>query len=245
LLHTALEVVSHNLNHRNLDLRLFEFGTVYAKEQTGHYREEPRLCLVLSGLSRATHWQARSTPVDLYTIKGMVELLLSSLGITASTHPKQHPQLQQTLGWQLQEKELGVAGLITEKTARQFGIKQPVYYAELNWQVLVALSTATSIRIGELPRFPSVERDLALVVPNTLPWQAIQDCLQKIRIKTLRDIKVFDIFESDKLGAGKKSIAINLTFSDPEKTLTDKEMEGWMSTIIKTLEKEVEATVRK
>ncbi|MFM8806603.1 MAG: hypothetical protein ACKOD1_04505 [Sphingomonadales bacterium] len=97
----------------------------------------------------------------------------------------------------------------------------------------------------ELPRFPSVERDLALVVTATLPWHSIRECLQKIRIKTLRDIKVFDIFESDKLGAGKKSIAINLTFSDPEKTLTDKEIEGWMNNIIKSLEKELEATVRK
>jgi len=245
LLHTALEVVSHNLNHRNLDLRLFEFGTVYAIEQEGRYREEPRLCLVLSGLHRATHWQEKSAPVDLYTIKGVVALLLSSLGISAAAHPGQHPQLQQTLRWQWQEKELGVAGVIAEKTARQFGIKQPVYYAEFNWQALVELSAARSIQIGELPRFPSVERDLALVVPNALPWQAIENCLQKIRIKTLRDIKVFDIFESDKLGVGKKSIAINLTFSDPEKTLTDKEMEGWMNTIIKTLEKEVEATVRK
>lgn len=245
LLPTALEVVSRNLNHRNLDLRLFEFGTIYTKETTGTYQEEPRLCLVLSGQKQSTHWQQRSATVDLYTLKGVVDFVFAALGLSVSATPGNHSQLQQTLCWQSQGNELGVGGLIESNTARSFGIKQPVYYAELNWKTMTALAAARPLKVQELPRFPSVERDLALVVSSTLPWQAVQDCLQKIRIKTLRDIKVFDIFESDKLGAGKKSIAINLTFSDPEKTLTDKEIEGWMNNIIKTLEKELEATVRK
>jgi phenylalanyl-tRNA synthetase beta chain len=245
LLPTALEVVSHNLNHRNLDLRLFEFGTIYAKSTKGNYQEEPRLCLVLSGQKKATHWQEPSGAVDLFTLKGVVEHVFAATGLTVSSVPGKHPQLQQTLSWQLQGESLGAGGLVTPSTARSFGIKQPVYYAELNWKAIAALAAAQPIKVQELPRFPSVERDLALVVAATLPWQLIQECLQKIRIKTLRDIKVFDIFESDKLGAGKKSIAINLTFSDPEKTLTDKEIESWMNNIIKTLEKELEATVRK
>lgn len=245
LLPTALEVVSHNLNHRNLDLRLFEFGTTYAKATEGHYPEEPRLCLVLSGQKRPTHWQEPSSLVDLYTLKGAVELVFTAVGLSVSAVPGAHPHLQQTLTWQTQEQLLGVGGLVAQHTARSFGIKQPVFYAELNWKAIAALAAAQPIKVQDLPRFPSVERDLALVVAGTLSWQSIQECLQKIRIKTLRDIKVFDIFESDKLGAGKKSIAINLTFSDPEKTLTDKEIEGWMNNIIKTLEKEFEATVRK
>ncbi|MFM7645705.1 MAG: phenylalanine--tRNA ligase subunit beta [Sphingomonadales bacterium] len=245
LLPTALEVVARNLNHRSLDLRLFEFGTTYSKEVRGSYLEESKLCLVLSGQSRGTYWQERSTPTDLYTLKGAVELILSALGIRGTAIAGEHPNLQQTLYWQWQDRQLGVGGLVAGSTARPFGIKQPVYYAELNWNTLSALAAATPIHVQELPRFPSVERDLALVVSASLPWQDIEQCLHKIRIKTLRDIKVFDIFESDKLGAGKKSIAIHLTFSDPEKTLTDKEIEGWMNNIIKTLEKELEAAVRK
>ncbi len=245
MLPTALEVVGRNLNYRNLDLRLFEFGTVYAKEKEGSYREEPRLCLVLSGQRRNTHWQEKSTAVDLFTLKGTVEVLFAALGIEVSSVAGQHPSLEQTLCFTAQGQELGVAGLVTESTARPFGIKQPVYYAELPWKTLADMAAAQPIRVRELPRFPAVERDLALIVPVALPWQNIRELLQKIRIKTLRDIKVFDIFESDKLGAGKKSIAVNLTFSDPDKTLTDKEIEGWMSNIIKTLEKELEATVRK
>jgi phenylalanyl-tRNA synthetase beta chain len=244
LLHTALEVVSHNLNHRNLDLRLFEFGTVYSKGAQGGYNEEQRLCLVLTGQRNATHWQEKSSPVDLFTIKGMVDLLLSSMGLSAASQAEEHPTLGQAIRWSAQGKELGSAGVVTEGLSRRFGIKQAVYYAELNWQLLITLAAGQPIRIRELPRFPSVERDLALVVPTSLPWNSIQGCLEKIRIKTLQDIKVFDIFESDKLGVGKKSIAIHLIFSDPEKTLTDKEIENWIDTIIKTLEKELDVLVR-
>ena len=120
-----------------------------------------------------------------------------------------------------------------------------MYYAEFNWQALITAASVQGMRVAALPRFPSVERDLALVVPRALIWKDIQDSLQKIRIKTLRDIKVFDIFESDKLGTDKKSIAMNLVFSDPDKTLTDKEIETEMQLIIKTLEKEFDVTVRK
>ncbi|MFM8591494.1 MAG: phenylalanine--tRNA ligase subunit beta [Sphingomonadales bacterium] len=245
LLPTALEVVGRNLNYRNLDLRLFEFGTIYAKESTGGYLEEPRLCIVLSGQRSSTHWQEKSRPVDLYTLKGVVASVLASLGLRASSMAGTHSQLEQTLCFTAQEQPIGIGGLVADSVARPFGIKQAVYYAELNWKALATLAAAQPIHIQELPRYPAVERDLALVVPTALTWQSIWESLQKIRIKTLRDIKVFDIFESDKLGAGKKSIAINLTFSDPEKTLTDKEIEGWMNSIVKTLEKELEVTVRK
>jgi phenylalanyl-tRNA synthetase beta chain len=199
---------------------------------------------VLTGQRNATHWQEKSSPVDLFTIKGMVDLLLSSMGLSAASLAEEHPTLGQAIRWSAQGKELGSAGVVTEGLSRRFGIKQAVYYAELNWQLLITLAAGQPIRIRELPRFPSVERDLALVVPTSLPWNSIQGCLEKIRIKTLQDIKVFDIFESDKLGVGKKSIAIHLIFSDPEKTLTDKEIENWIDTIIKTLEKELDVLVR-
>ena len=125
------------------------------------------------------------------------------------------------------------------------GIKQPVFYAELNWNLIATQSHQQRRNIREIPRFPAVQRDLALIAPRSLTWEQIQSTVQKIRIESLQDIKLFDIFESEKLGADKKSIAINFTFQDEEKTLTDKEIESWMSKIIGTLEKEVNAEIRK
>ncbi|HEU4471970.1 MAG TPA: phenylalanine--tRNA ligase subunit beta, partial [Flavisolibacter sp.] len=97
----------------------------------------------------------------------------------------------------------------------------------------------------EIARFPTVERDLALVVPTAMNYGQIKDQIGKLRLGKLTDIRLFDVFESEKLGAGKKSLAINFTFLDEEKTLTDKEIDGWMTKIMTTLEKELNAEIRK
>ena len=99
--------------------------------------------------------------------------------------------------------------------------------------------------VKELPKYPSVQRDLAMIVAKELAWEQVQQSVQKIKLNKLQDIKLFDIFESEKLGAGKKSVAVNFTFLDEEKTLTDKEIDSWMGKIMTTLEKDLQAEIRK
>ena len=154
-------------------------------------------------------------------------------------------KLSGCIQWQIGKKRIASAGEINVTLASKFGIKQPVFFAELDWELMAQLSQESKIKIREIPRFPAVQRDLAMVVPNNLAWQTVEETVQKIRIQTLRDIKLFDIFESEKLGPGKKSMAVNFTFLDEEKTLTDKEIEGWMNKIMDTLEKELAITIRK
>ncbi|MFN7198745.1 MAG: hypothetical protein ACK5VM_00995 [Bacteroidota bacterium] len=125
------------------------------------------------------------------------------------------------------------------------GIKQPVFFAELNWDYLALQFNQQRSVIREIPRFPAVQRDLALIAPRSLTWEQIQSTVQKIRIESLQDIKLFDIFESDKLGVDKKSMAVNFTFQNMERTLTDKEIEGWMNKILTNLEKELGVNLRK
>ena len=127
----------------------------------------------------------------------------------------------------------------------RFGIKQPVYFAGLNWQMISALAAKNKPAIKSLSRFPAVQRDLAMVVSRELSWDTVERTVQSARLKNLRQVKLFDIFESEKLGKEKKSIAVNFTFVDEEKTLTDKEIDSWMNTIMKTLEKELHAEIRK
>ena len=127
----------------------------------------------------------------------------------------------------------------------QFGIKQPVFYAGLNWELISDLASNHNPKIREIPRYPQVQRDLAMIVSRELPWQEVENTVHKIRLDKLRDIKLFDIFESEKLGTGKKSLAVNFTFQDEEKTLTDKEIDGWMNKIMGALEKELQAEIRK
>jgi len=127
----------------------------------------------------------------------------------------------------------------------QFGIKQPVYFAALNWQAVLNIAGRQNNKIKELPRFPSMMRDISIVVPKSLAYDEVEKSVHKLKLGKLQEVKLFDIFESEKLGAGKKSIAVSFTFLDEEKTLTDKEIDGWMGKIMSTLEKELNAEIRK
>jgi phenylalanyl-tRNA synthetase beta chain len=219
---------------------------VYQKIESGRYHENEHCCLLVTGLRQETDWRQKELVLDLYTLKGVVEAICKGVGLSATSKPAESDEkLNALVQWQVGKKIIASAGEINGTLASKFGIKQPVYYAELNWELIAQLAQEVKIKIREIPRFPAVQRDLALVVPQQLPWQTIEETVQKIRLQSLRDIKLFDIFESDKLGVGKKSMAVNFTFVDEEKTLTDKEIEGWMNKIMQTLEKELEITIRK
>jgi len=128
---------------------------------------------------------------------------------------------------------------------QRFDIKQPVWYADLNWELILQLVQKLEVKAVVLPRQLPVQRDLALVVPKATAYEVLEKTIRTIRLDKLKDMQLFDVFESDKLGAGKKSIAVSFTFLDEEKTLTDKEIDGMMNRIMTTMEKELSAEIRK
>ncbi len=253
LFETALECVAHNLNHKNNSLRLFEFGKAYGVSGPGKYTETDKLCVVVTGKNREDSWRQKSVLADIYYLKGVMDSILNVTGITAdSIEGLEVPKLEDHLVYKLNAQIIAGAGSVKKNVLDRFGIKQPVYFAELNWAILSAYIPPAGMVIKELTRFPSVQRDLAMIVSKELTWEEVQRSIQKIKFKLpagqaspLHELKLFDIFESEKLGTGKKSMAINFTFGDEEKTLTDKEIDGWMNQIMTTLEKEVQAEIRK
>lgn len=246
MLETGLEVIAHNLNRRNNDLQLFEFGKTYHTSGPGQYSESEHLCLYLTGQYIESGWRQKASGADFFTGKGVVMRLLQLLGVTAdSWESLQQPRFEAGLTGMINGRAVIRLGLIDKKTLARFDIKQPVFYADLDWDFLSQRAAGNKPAFREIPRFPSVQRDLALVVPQQLPYGDVEKTIRKIRLNKLRDIKLFDIFESEKLGAGKKSMAVNFTFLDEEKTLTDKEIDSWMQTIMSTLEKDLQAEIRK
>lgn len=246
LLETALEVVAYNLNHKNNSLRLFEFGKAYSKQAEGTFRETENLCLVVTGNKNEDNWKQKKVPVDFYYLKGIVEKLVQLLGIDAgSPEGREDRRLTNHIVYQFNGQLIAGLGEVKRTLLEKFGIKQDVYFAGLNWQLLTDLAGWPAAKFRDLPKYPAVQRDLAIVVANETAWTAIHNTVQKIKLKQLRDIQLFDIFKSEKLGAGKKSMAVSFTFSDDEKTLTDKEIEGWMTRIMTALEKDLQAEIRK
>ena len=246
LFETSLEVVAHNLNHKNNSLRLFEFGKAYSTSGPGKYHEAEKLCVVITGNKNEDSWKQKRTSSDFYLLKGTVDAILKSLGINPDAiEALQVPKLDNHIVYKLNNQIIAGVGEVKKTVLDRFGIKQPVFFAGLNWQLLSELASKQTATIKEISRYPAVQRDLAMIVSKELAWEQVQQAVQKIKLNKLQDIRLFDIFESEKLGAGKKSVAINFTFLDEEKTLTDKEIDGWMSKIMATLEKDLQAEIRK
>jgi phenylalanyl-tRNA synthetase beta chain len=246
MLPTALEVLAFNINRRQIDLRCFEFGKTYSTTGIGQYSEQNHLCLYITGQVMPQSWKGKAVPADLYYVTGIVEVLLRLAGIHAEpVVGEEVPGFGDSVQYRQNGKTLAVAGPVATTEMRRFDLKAPVFVADIDWDALMNAALPVKIQYREVARFPAVERDLALVVPTSMTYAAIRGQVDKLRLKQLRTLRLFDLFESEKLGAGKKSMAVNFTFLDEEKTLTDKEIDSWMQKIMGSLEKELGAEIRR
>lgn len=244
MLETGLETVAYNLNRRNLHLQLFEFGKVYATEGVGQYREEERLCVYLTGQSHEAGWRGKPGVFDIYHGKGIVQAIIQLTGLEG-LHFQPSANDASILELYVGKQQIGIVTEVDKKKASAFDIKQTVVFVEINYLTLVQLVSKQKITYKEVNKFPTMQRDLALVVNRNTTYGAIEAVVQKLKIPRLTDMRLFDVFESDKLGAGKKSMAISFTFTDEEKTLTDKEADSMVAKLVQALEKEIGAEIRK
>ena len=246
MLHTALEVIAFNLNRKNHDLKFFEFGKTYKTEDIGKYAEQDHHCLYVTGEITNTHWKHKAVSSDIYYIKGIVEALMQSFNIKSGSFETQESNNELDITFSLKSNNYNIArfGKVSDAITGQFDIKQPVYFIDLDWSIIVKEAN-TKTKFSEISKYPMVERDLAMIVPKQMMYEDIRKQITKLRLDKLRTVNLFDVFESDKLGKDKKSMAVNFTFLDEEKTLTDKEIDSWMSKIMTTLEKELNAEIRK
>lgn len=246
MLETGLVAIAHNLNRRNESLRFFEYGKTYARSEQGRYEEKEHLCLYLTGDAQLASWRQPAKATDFYVLKGIAGAMLQMLGVKADGFEAlQHPKFSDGLLAKQGNKVLLQIGTVSTAALKRFDIRQPVYFADVNWQELAPMAAAAKPQVSEIPRYPTVQRDLALVVARELPYEEIEKTVDRLRITQLREVRLFDIFESERLGTDKKSMAVNFTFLDEEKTLTDKEIDGWMQKIMQSLEKQVQASIRK
>jgi phenylalanyl-tRNA synthetase beta chain len=239
MLETALETVAYNHNRKNTDLRLFEFGKTYSTSGVGRYGEKNHLALVASGNKQAANWNAKENKTDIYFLKSVVQTIAQLLGVNMVGEARED-------GLQLMIGNIIVGQLQQVEAAKlaQFDIKQPVFYADLHWDEWMDAVRSKQVKIKEVPKFPAVQRDLAIVVDKTTAYHQVESLLQKVQLPLLQNTRLFDVFESEKLGADKRSMAINFTFQDEEKTLTDKEIDAMMSKIQQAFEKGLNAVVR-
>ncbi|QKJ63752.1 phenylalanine--tRNA ligase subunit beta [Flavobacterium sp. M31R6] len=243
LLFSGLEAISYNINRKNSDLKLFEFGKSYHKFLSG-YEEIKHLTLFQTGNRNQENWTNAPKPSDFFLFKGYVEGILSRLGITnAKSISVNSDVFSEGIALGLGNDSLVEFGVVKKSVLKHFGIKQEVFYADFNWAAVLKLMSS-KIKYTEIPKYPEVRRDLALLVDQNVTYDAIYAIARQTEKSLLKNVNLFDVYEGQNLPEGKKSYALSFTIQDAAKTLEDAQIDKIMNKLIKNFETELGASLR-
>ncbi len=246
MLFNGLETIVYNQNRKHSDLKLFELGKTYFKKEN-RFKEEFCLSLLLTGRNNSENWNTTTNDVTFYDLKGIVQSILEKLGLDCFRLKVQETDLNQLsygLKYIVNNIDLVQFGKINNPTQQQFNIDKEVFYAEFNFNNLMKLTAMNRVVFKEVSKFPSVRRDLALLIDNNVQYAAIKELALKQDNKLLKEINLFDVYEGKNLEAGKKSYGISFKFQDKNETLTDTKIDKIMDRIIKILETDLKAQLR-
>ena len=250
MLFTGLEVCAYNINRKQKDLKLFEFGKIYWKNESGEdvtkrYTEEERLALYMSGNTETENWQAKSKAVTYYDLAQQVVQLLDKVNLENLKQEKlDDPLFEYGMKLMKGNKEIGKLGKVKTSLTKDFGIKQEIFYADLNTALLFRSANPKFV-VQEVPKFPEVRRDLSLVLDKQVTFDEIRTLVLNTEKKLVKEIIAFDVYEGDKIPAGKKAYALGFTLLDESKTLTDDEIEKVMTRLMGAFEGKMGAVIRK
>jgi len=254
LLFGGLSSVIWNLNRQHLDLRFYEFGHCYFYKKSDNrypasddYTEKESLDLFITGNTGRQSWNSKTNPTDFFNIKSAVEMVLSRLGINTGelvNMESDKKYFAESLTYHFKNEIVAETGRISKKYLSQFDINQDVYYGHIEWDIVLKMIKNHAIAFRELPKYPSVKRDLALLLDRGVKFSQIRDIALQTERNILRDISLFDVYESESLGNNKKSYAVSFILRDDMKTLTDKNIDKVMNNLIRALEKDLNAQIR-
>ncbi len=255
LLFGGLENLIHNINRKNFDLKLYEFGKSYCfnpehKSENDvllKFSEKNHLVLFLTGRKYVESWNTTDDEVDFYSLKSVVNNILKYAGINIcklKAEQESSGVFIDNLNYSFKKNKLVEFGLIQKSILKQFNIKQAVYYADFDWDSLINLSSKNKIEYKELPKFPEVRRDLALLIDENISFENIEKLAYQYENKFIKKVNLFDIYDGSKIEEGKKSYAVSFVLQDEEKTLTEKLIDKIMNKLMTAFKDKLGAEIR-
>ena len=255
LLFGGLSSIAWNINRQNLDLRFYEFGNCYflrdKKEnlkKSDNYFEKTDLDLFITGNRGKKSWNNPEVTSDFYYMKSFVEMILSRVGIDTGTltlSDSSKKYFAESVAYIQNNQPIAETGRLSKAVLKKFDIDQDVFYGHIEWDTVLKLIKNNKILYSELPRYPAVRRDLALLLDNSIKFRQISDLAFKTEKNILKDVILFDVYENESLGKNKKSYAVSFILQDEFKTLTDKNIDKVMENLIRIFEKEIGAQIRR
>lgn len=246
LLFNGLESVVYNQNRKIPNLKLFEIGKTYQKKNE-KFEESSCLSIIISGNLNQENWNTTKTPTNFFHLKGVVNTMLEKFGLDKANfvfNQQGNDVYDYLLSYLLNEKELLQIGRVAKKTQKQFDINNEVYYAQINLDLFIKQASKVKVQYKEISKFPSVRRDLALLIDNKIDYKQIEELAFKNEKRLLKEVNLFDVYEGKNLEDSKKSYAISFVFQDNEKTLTDAQVDKIIEKLITALSNDLGAKLR-
>ncbi len=244
MLFGLLEGLAYNLNRKNSNLKMFEFGNTYHKYESG-YAEDKHLSIAFTGKRTSDHWAQANKVTDIFYLKGVVTSLMERLGITGLKYAKTKNDIfSEGISLQLGKIKIVEFGVVKGSILKKFGIKQEVLFADFNWNNVIANAGKKKVKISELPKYPEVKRDLALLLDEKVDFIDLYNYAFQTERNLLKNVDLFDVYMGDKLPEGKKSYALSFILQDENKTLTDKQIDKIMNKLQEGFKKQFEAELR-
>jgi phenylalanyl-tRNA synthetase beta chain len=244
LLFSALEAVSYNINRRNSDLKLFEFGKTYHSIEE-KYSEKKHLTIMMSGNASSESWNLAQKPTDFFLFKGYITAVLSKLNIDTKvkTVPVSQDVFAEGMGFAIGNEVIAEFGTIKKSVLKHFDIKQDVFFGDVNWDAIQKY-VSNKIKLVDIPKFPEVRRDLALLVNQSVTFEQLYHAAKQTEKSLLKNINLFDVYEGKNLPEGKKSYALSFVLQDTSNTLTDVQIDKIMNKLQSNFETKFEAVLR-
>lgn len=243
LLFSGLEAVSFNINRRNNDLKLFEFGNTYHKLLSGN-QENKHLTLFMSGSTTTESWTSPQKPSDFFLLKAHVVMILNRLGLTKIiSAPLNTDVFAEGMVYEMGNSTLVEFGTVKKTILKHFDVKQEVFFADFNWNAILK-QLSNNIKYTEIPKYPEVRRDLSLLLDQNISFQQVFELAKRTEKSLLKEVNLFDVYQGDKLPKGRKSYALSFILQDNAKTLTDTQIDKVVGKLIQNFETELSATLR-
>ncbi len=247
MLMSGMEVIQYNRNRKQADLKLFEFGKVYTAYNES-FQEKYRWSVFMTGEKQEVNWKQDNRSTDFYLLKAYVENILTLCGISGNK-VKVETEVTDDFAYGMTvyygKVLLAKAGAVHSTILRKFDGNQPVFYAEINWSNVLKHASQQPIRYKEISKFPHVKRDLSMMIPKEVTYARLKEISFRTETKLLTEVRLFDIYEGEKIESGKKSIALSFILLDETQTLTDKQIDKTMERLMQAFEKEVGAVIRR
>ena len=244
LLFSGLESVAYNINRKNSSLQFYEFGKTYHRYNE-KYEENKHLTLFVTGNRTKESWSIDNKVLDFFFLKGKITSLLRRLGIEkVKSSPTKQDIFSEGVSFGLGKMKLVEFGVVKPTLLKEFGIKQEVLFADFNWDTILKLTGNQKINVSELQKFPSVKRDLALLLGSKTAFDEVYNLAFQTERKLLKEVDLFDVYEGDKLPDGKKSYAVSFILQYETKTLADKQIDKIMQKLQQAFEKKLDAVLR-